>query len=452
MWRLEDIVRATKGTVLKKDREIFTNISTDSRTIGPGEFFVPILGKSFDGHAFIGKALERSLGGTLSRTDRPVPADARGTIVLVEDTNQALLDLAGFRRRLLTGKMICITGSNGKTTTKEILVSMMKRRYTLHYNEKNLNNLVGVPLSILSITGDPEIVIMELGTNMPGEIKKLGVTCEPEMSLITNVNPSHLEGLFSMEGILEEKLDIFRHTRKDGILFVNADDPALVSRYREIGHRTITFGIERETDWRFDITRDLGWEGCEFQITAPSGKITARTSLLGRHNHYNLLAASAIAATAGVDHENISLAIEEFHSYDKRFEPQPSSNGYIIIDDTYNANPSSMHWAIKTLQSLPTRGKRVAILGGMKELGDQSARYHREMGSQLKAAHDIGLVLLLGEETLDTFSEAGNGKTRHFLDRNELITYAQSHLKSGDSVLVKGSRAFRMEEIVEALA
>ncbi|MEN6616704.1 MAG: UDP-N-acetylmuramoyl-tripeptide--D-alanyl-D-alanine ligase [Syntrophorhabdus sp.] len=453
MWRLEDIVRATGGTVLKKDKEIFTNISTDSRTIGPDEFFVPILGKSFDGHAFIEKALARSLGGTLSRADHRVSfADTPGTIVLVEDTNQALLDLARFRRQTLTGKVICITGSNGKTTTKEILVSMMKKRYTVHYNEKNLNNLIGVPLSMLSITGNPEITIMELGTNMPGEIKKLAITCEPEMSLITNVNPSHLEGLFSMEGILEEKLDIFRYTKNDGTLFVNADDPALASRYREIGCQAVTFGIEREADWRLGITRDLGWEGSEFQIATPAGIIAARTSLLGVHNHYNILAAAAIAAAAGVDHPDIVSAIEEFHSYDKRFEPQPSSKGYMIIDDTYNANPSSMQWAIKTLESLPARGKKVAILGGMKELGDQSAHYHREIGSILKSAHDIGLVLLLGEETLDTFSEAGNGKARHFLDRDELIEYAQSHLKSGDTVLVKGSRAFRMEEIVEALA
>ncbi|MDD3845922.1 MAG: UDP-N-acetylmuramoyl-tripeptide--D-alanyl-D-alanine ligase [Syntrophorhabdaceae bacterium] len=451
MWRLEDIVKAVGGTVLKKGKEVFTGISTDSRTIGNGELFIPILGKSFDGHAFIRAALKRSGGGTLCRSDSPVPlADAEGTVILVEDTNQALLDLAYFKRGTLSGTFISITGSNGKTTTKEILVAMMKKRYAVHFNEKNLNNLIGVPMSILSIDGDPDICILELGTNTPGEIHRLAVMTDPDVSLITNVNPSHLEGLTSLEGILEEKLDLFRFTREDGKIFVNVDDPGISSRWRDTGRTAVTFGMDNDADFRLAVGEDLGWEGSAISITCPAGSIKARTGLLGRHNLYNILAAAAIASTFGVDDPLIGEVIEEFRSYDKRFQPTKTTKGHIIIDDTYNANPSSMQWAIGTLAALPAAGKKVAVLGGMKELGNESARYHRELGAYIKEA-GIGLVVLLGEETKNTLEELRGTVAVHFDDKKDLIGYVASHISAGDTILVKGSRAFEMEEIVEAL-
>ncbi len=451
MWRLEDIVKAVGGTVLKKGKEVFTAISTDSRTIGKGELFIPLLGRSFDGHAFIGAALKRSGGGTLCRADSPVSlADADGTVILVEDTNQALLDLARFKRNTLSGAFISITGSNGKTTTKEILAAMMKKRYGVHINEKNLNNLIGVPMSILSIAGDPDICILELGTNTPGEIRKLAVTTDPDASLITNVNPSHLEGLASLEGILEEKLDLFRYTREGGKIFVNVDDPGIAGRWRGPGRTAVTFGIDNDADFRLAVREDLGWEGSDVIITSPAGTIEARTSLLGRHNLYNILAAAAVASTMGVEGELIAGAIGEFVSYDKRFQPAMSSKGYVIIDDTYNANPSSMKWAIGTLAALPAAGKRVAVLGGMKELGDESARYHRELGAYLREA-ELGLIVLLGEETKDTMAELSGAPAAHFDGKEDLIGYVASQAGPGDTILVKGSRAFRMEDIVEAL-
>ncbi len=451
MWRLEDIVKAVGGTVLKKEKEVFTAISTDSRTIGKGELFIPILGKSFDGHTFIGAALKRSGGGTLCRADSPVSlADAGGTVILVEDTNQALLDLARFKRDSLSGTVISITGSNGKTTTKEILAAMMKKRYGVHFNEKNLNNLIGVPMSILSIAGDPDMCILELGTNTPGEIRKLAVATDPDASLITNVNPSHLEGLTSLEGILEEKLDLFRYTREGGRIFINIDDPGIAGRRHDVERTAVTFGIDNEADFRLTIRKDLGWEGSDVLITSPAETIEGRTPLLGRHNLYNILAAAAIASTMGVEGTLIAEAIGEFASYDKRFQPAMSSKGYVIIDDTYNANPSSMRWAISTLAALPAAGKRIAILGGMKELGEESSRYHRELGTYLGHA-GLGLIVLLGEEMKDTMAELSGAPAAHFDNKEDLVGYVTSQAGPGDTILVKGSRAFKMEEIVEAL-
>lgn len=452
MWRLEDIITAAKGTVLKKNKDVFTAISTDSRTIGDGELFIPIVGKSFDGHSFIEQALKVSRGGTLCRNDYPVSlADAPGTVILVEDTNQALLDIARFKRETLSATFISITGSNGKTTTKEILAAMLKGTFHVHYNEKNLNNLIGVPSSILTITGEPDVCILELGTNMPGEIKKLAVTTDPDISLITNVNPSHLEGLGSLDGILEEKLDLFRYTRVHGKILVNIDDPGIAARYRQTGHAATTFGIENDAYYRLRVIRDLGWEGSVISIISPAGTIEARTSLLGRHNFYNLLAAATTASVMGVDHHLIAGAIEEFSSYDKRLQPVKSSRGFVMVDDTYNANPSSMEWAIRTLNDLPSNGKKAVVLGGMKELGKDSASYHREMGIFLKNMNGIALIALFGEETAETFLELGNDRAVHFDDKEQLIDYIRSHLDPADTVLIKGSRAFKMEEIVEAL-
>ncbi len=451
MWRLEDIVKATGGTVLKKGKEVFAGISTDSRTIRDGELFIPIIGPNFDGHSFIEAALKRSGGGALCGSGSRVSlADAPGTVILVEDTGAALLDLARFRREKLSGKFIAITGSNGKTTTKEILVNMMKRRYTVHFNEKNLNNLIGVPMSILSITGDPEVCIFELGTNMPGEIKKLALAANPDLSLITNVNPSHLAGLGTIEGILEEKLDLFYNTREGGRVFVNADDPLIMPCYRDIKRAAFTFGIDNDAHYRLRVEEDLGWDGSRISITSAGGAIAAKTRLLGKHNLYNLLAAASVASSMGVDEAMIVQAVEEFTSYDKRFKPLKAKKGYVIIDDTYNANPSSMYWAIQTLAGLPSQGKRVAIIGGMKELGEDSVRYHRQLGSYLKAA-DIGLIALIGEEAREIYEELGPGRAELFDNSRELAEYVAARLDTGDTVLVKGSRAFKMEEIVEAL-
>jgi len=225
MWHLDEVLKATKGVTLRVEKETFTGISTDSRTIAEGELFVPITGKTFDAHMYLLDAYERSNGGTICEKEREaLCVTLQGTIVLVEDAEQALLDLARYKLQKTQATRIAITGSNGKTTTKEMLVDMAKRAFPVHFNEKNYNNIVGVSKSILSIKGEPEFCIFELGTNSKGEIGRLARAVEPDLSLITNINPSHLEGLGDIEGVLEEKLDLFHLTKEGGTIFVNADD------------------------------------------------------------------------------------------------------------------------------------------------------------------------------------------------------------------------------------
>ncbi|HEX2965720.1 MAG TPA: UDP-N-acetylmuramoyl-tripeptide--D-alanyl-D-alanine ligase [Syntrophorhabdaceae bacterium] len=452
MWRLDEVLKAVNGTAYRTQRDVFTNVSTDSRTIRQGDLFIPITGPNFDGHKFIGEAYEKTHAGAFCEKSRlDTCRNAPGTIILVEDTTQALLDLARYTRERLSSTCIAITGSNGKTTTKEILVHMLRKSFSVHFNEKNFNNLIGVSQSVLAIDKEPEICVFELGTNSPGEIRKLAVMSQPDMSIITNVNPSHLEGLGSMEGVLREKLDLFHLTREGGKIFVNADDPYIMQASKDIRNRvSITYGMTDDAMFHLRVQEDLGWDGSRVVIAFGKDKIDARTSLIGKHNLYNVLAAASIAYTAGVEKTRITEAIETFNSFDKRLKPSVTGRGFAVIDDTYNANPASMEWALKTLLELPSSGKRIAILGDMRELGNRSTDYHRELGKFISSIN-LPVVALIGEEMEEAYRMLGADKARFFKSKAPLIDYILAIAKKGDTVLVKGSRILKMEEIVEAL-
>jgi UDP-N-acetylmuramoyl-tripeptide--D-alanyl-D-alanine ligase len=453
MWHIDQIVKAVNGTPLRIEREFFSSISTDSRSIQDGELFIPLSGNNFDGHAFIPLAYDKSHGGSLCEKGRDdIAGSAKGTIILVDNTLQALIDLAKFKRRQTKAKYIAITGSNGKTTTKEILVHIIKNNFTVHYNEKNYNNIIGVSKSILSMEGASEICVFELGTNSKGEIRTLAGIIEPDVSLITNINPSHLEGLFDLDGVLEEKLSLFQGTTEGGTILLNADDPYLHARYKNgTKHTVSSFGIVHSADFNLAIIEDLGWKGYNISLKLSLDTVKTKTGLLGIHNLYNILAAASIAYTLDAGTNHIARAIESFNSYSMRFQPVESKKGYMIVDDTYNANPSSMQWAIKTLLNLPCRGKRIAILGDMKELGEKTSHYHKELGRFL-SENGIPMVVLMGEYVKDTFQELGNSNAKIFESKQPLIEYVSKHVEEGDVILVKGSRILKMEEIVEALA
>jgi UDP-N-acetylmuramoyl-tripeptide--D-alanyl-D-alanine ligase len=451
MWNVNEILKAVRGVAYRIERETFSGISTDSRSIAEGELFIPINGKTFDGHTFIVDANKRSNGGALCEKGREdMIREARGTVILVDDTTRALLDIAHYKRRLTKGTFIAITGSNGKTTTKEILVAIIGGGHQVHFNKKNFNNLIGVSTSILTIEGDHEFLVFELGTNSRGEIRQLTEVTEPDVSLITNINPSHLQGLNDLEGVLEEKLDLFRHTKEGGHILVNADDPSLFPRYKDVGHVPHTFGMRNDVDFQLVVDEDRKWEGYDFALRFFGDSVKVRTNLLGRHNLYNILAASSIAYLVGISAAQIKDAVETFNPYAMRFKPIRAKQGYIVVDDSYNANPSSVQWAISTLSGLPCSGKRMAVLGDMKELGDKTAFYHEELGRFLKASN-VDAVMLIGEEVKGVLKELNNGRAKLFDDKPSLIDYVKHQISGGDVVLIKGSRAAKMEDIVEAL-
>ncbi len=450
MWPLETIIQGVNGTAQQVERTTFSAISTDSRTIGPGEFFIPLKGPHFDGHLFIDEAYGRSGGGSLcDRTRQEVYTLARGTVILVDDTNEALLDLASHKRGQTPAAFVAITGSNGKTTTKELLVHLVKGVIPVVSNEKNYNNQVGVAKTMLAIEGSPDYCIFELGTNHRGEIRRLTRMVRPHMSLITNIAPSHLAGLVDLEGVRGEKLDLFEGTLPGGAIFINADDPSLAP-YKSADCTLYTFSMKDKADFMLQVTADIGLEGFEIAFNLRGEKVRARTRLLGRHNLSNVLAAATLAFSMGVKGATLADGLGTFEPYKGRFRPVISGGGYTIIDDTYNANPASMEWAVTTLSSLPCKGKRIAILGDMRELGDRSDEYHRGLGRLIRASN-LSLVLAVGEAMKVAAREAGNGRVHLFDDKKGLVDFVRGGLDRDDIVLVKGSRALGLDEVVEAL-
>jgi UDP-N-acetylmuramoyl-tripeptide--D-alanyl-D-alanine ligase len=451
VWSAEAIIEGVKGTPFRVEKDAFCAISTDSRIIGRDEFFVPLKGPNFNGHDFIEVAYEKTGGGSLCDKNRADIQDrAKGTLILVDDTNQGLTDLARYKRHKTSGTFMAITGSNGKTTTKELLVNIVGNYFSFVCNEKNFNNNIGVAKAMLAIDKSPDYALFELGTNHPGEIELLAGMVEPQISLITNVTPSHLEGLFDLEGVRKEKLSLFDATLPGGKIVINADDPSLSSYKVKPDLQALTFGIHKSADFTLKVIEDKGLNGFDIILTFPQGEIVTSTLLSGRHNLYNVLAASALASIMGMPADLIGRAIAAFDAYKGRFKPVKSSRGYIVIDDAYNANPSSMRWAINTVAGLPSKGKKITIIGDMKELGNRSEAYHRELGHNI-ASSDVSLALLLGQETKVISELLGNSRSKHFDNREALIDYALTKLHRDDIVLVKGSHSLGMDKIVEAL-
>jgi UDP-N-acetylmuramoyl-tripeptide--D-alanyl-D-alanine ligase len=451
MWQLDDLLKAVHGTLLHKEREQFVAISTDSRSIKKGELFIPLIGPKFDGHDFVLGACIKSGGGSLCQKGREAACQgAGGTIILVEDTTKALLDLARHKRKQLSGTFVAITGSNGKTTTKELLAHVMSEFAPVAYNEKNYNNNIGVSQTILSITGQPAYCILELGTNHPGEIALLAELVEPDLSTITNIHASHLEGLGDIAGIFREKVSLFERTKEGGAIFINIDDPTLRPVAERPMRRAYTYAIELPADFMLSREEARGIGGFDLELSLQGEKVRTTTRLLGTHNLYNIVAAVAIAHVCGVRRETIREKLATFEPFAGRFRAITSKKGYTIIDDAYNANPASMEWAIETLEQLPCKGKKIAILGEMKELGEKNAYYHRELGRLLKRS-GLSTILFFGEAARAAYDEMNNGRAKFFDDKAALIAHAAALARRDDLILVKGSRAMKMNEVVEGL-
>lgn len=449
MYSYEEIVKAVSGEVVKLKSRTFSGISTDSRTIKRGELFIPLRGKRFDGHDFIRQAMERDGSGTLCQRERVGSiVDLDCTIISVKDTHEALLRIAALKRDRLHSKVVGITGSCGKTTTKELLVNILKRSFRVSFNEKNLNNQIGVPLSLLSIEGEPEVCVFELGTSLPGEIGNLTRLVRPHISAITNIYPAHLEGLKSIEGVIEEKLDIFRFTEEGGTLLVNSESP--IREYKDPKRRIFLFGRDQNSDFFFEVQEDLGWRGYKVRLTLLGEKLEVRTRLLGMHNLYNVILASSISYLLGMDLETIKEGIEDFSPTNMRMAPILSKGGYKVIDDSYNANPASMEWALRTFSGLPSEGRKIVVLGDMKELGEDSENYHRQIGRLLRTC-DFDSILLYGEMMRACYEELSDRDAKYFERKEDIVRHLKEILREGDSVLIKGSRSLGLDSVVEEI-
>jgi UDP-N-acetylmuramoyl-tripeptide--D-alanyl-D-alanine ligase len=431
-------------------------VSIDSRTIKEGELFVALRGDRFDGHDFVSDAIRRGAWGALverSALESKYPTlSALKNIYPVEDTLLSLQEMSLMHRRNFDLPVIAVTGSNGKTTTKEMLASILAQRGPVLKNEGNLNNHIGVPLTLLRLGPSHKTAIIEMGMSNLGEIEALTRLAMPDVGVITNIGPAHLEFLGSTDAVAQAKGELLAGMRPDGTAVLNADDPYFDALRAKCQGQVLSFGIEKQADVRAtDIRMEKDLTDC--RIAALGGNVPVRLRTVGRHNVYNALAAAAAALAVDVPIETVKFGLEAFQPVAMRSELK-ERKGVTILADCYNANPGSMKAALETLASL-RRGRKnlIAVLGDMLELGAAGPDAHRAVGA---AAARLGVDLLIAlgaskHHIADGALQAGMGRERVFEadSASRAASLLRERAKPGDTVLIKGSRGMKMEKILE---
>jgi UDP-N-acetylmuramoyl-tripeptide--D-alanyl-D-alanine ligase len=459
-WSREEILLATGGEMVREGKEvIFGDVVTDSREVGKGSVFVALKGERFDGHAFLRDAVLRSAGCLVVHDRTPFSHLRDATVIRVRDTLKALGDLAHYRREKMAPKVLAITGSNGKTTTKEMVAAILERaslegrslRGKVLKTEGNYNNLVGLPLTLLRLRGKERVTVLELGTSCPGEIRRLTEIANPDIGLITSVAPAHLTGLSTLVGVAREKGELFQRMDTRGIAVVNLDDPWVRRLGKKFKGEKITYGKKGEVTG--ESCKALGVKGMEFTLRVGSRRRRIRLRLSGEHNILNAVGAAAMAYGLGVEVEAMRRGLEAVKPFPMRMELE-RWKGIGIINDAYNANPSSTEAAVKTLAKIPGRGEKIAILGDMLELGRESRKCHLELGKQV-ARYRVDRLYLLGDFA-DQVKEGailgGMEEGRVIIRKNhrELAWMVRNRVRRGDWLLFKGSRGMNMEKVLTA--
>lgn len=457
---IEEVLKATGGKLLQGGRSaFFKGISTDSRTVMEGELFIALKGARFDGHHFAKEVLEKKAGGVVIEEDKAGEIRWNGyrsrAVIAVKDTLSALGDLAHDWRRKYRTPVVALTGSNGKTTTKEMIAACLETTFPVLKTKGNLNNLIGLPLTLLTLTEKERIVVLEMGMNVPGEIRRLTEIAEPDIGLITNIQKVHLKGLGSLERIKEEKGELFRRMRRDGTILVNQDDPQVIDLARHHLGQKITFGIEHPAEVMAKEIRLRGAEGTSFTLILEGEMMEIHLRLLGRHFVPNALSAVAVACLFGVEVRQAKEALEHFQPFPMRMEIIPLKGEKTLINDAYNANPNSMELALETLTEVKGKGRAFAVLGDMLELGGFTREAHEQLGEKVSQL-SIDFLVAMGEEAPVVVGSAiRHGfpieKASVVESHSEAISRLRSMMQEGDWVLVKGSRRMAMEKIVEGL-
>lgn len=454
-----DILKATGGELLGGDREaFFMGLSTDTRTLKRGEIFLALRGEHFDGHVFVHEALTRGAAGAIVQKGHPgsgaVASFAPKPLIAVPETLRALGDLARFWRDKFCLPIVGITGSNGKTSTKEMIAFLLEERFTVLKNPGSFNNLVGLPLTLLDLGPSHEIAVVEMGTNVPGEIRRLTEIARPTVGVITNIGQAHLEGIGSLESLIKEKGDLFRTMGEGGVLAVNQNDPHVLALARDCPTRKIVFGIDTEADVMIDQIQWRGARGVGFRLAIGKQRVSVDFPLMGPQSIHNVAAAVAVASLFETRVEEIKRRLERFKPLPMRMEIV-SLRGVTFINDAYNANPQSVEMALSALSRGSGKGRAFVVLGEMLELGDISKAAHRAVGRHIGALNVAG-VFLLGDHASDLADgaiEAGMNPRNVWIvqGHNEIASLLKNLVRPGDWILVKGSRRMRMERVIEIL-
>ena len=418
-------------------------ICTDSRRLRPGQIFWVLRGENFDGHDFVEPALKD--GAQAAVVEKQALPRFRGKdlpLIAVPDTLLALQQLAALHRNRFKGTVLALTGSNGKTTTKEMIATVLASKMVVHKTEGNLNNHIGCPLTLLELREKHQAAVIELGSNHPGEIATLAEITRPDQALVTNIGQAHMEFFKTREKVAAEKLSLFEQVVPKGVIFRNQDD-SFISGYQRAKTEVVSYSIKKSARVRGRIL-GLDDRGCATWRLNDSTDI--QLQIPGAHNVSNALAAAAVGLYYGLNAQEIKAALEAYRQTDKRM--QVVNLGAVkVLNDSYNANPDSMTAAIEALQKMQTTGKCFFVLGDMKELGTQSATLHKQILQ--KATRSGGVTLVTGPEMIQAATEIEG--VRAFHEKYDLAAYLDKHLQDGDLVLLKGSRGMQMEKILDYL-
>jgi UDP-N-acetylmuramoyl-tripeptide--D-alanyl-D-alanine ligase len=428
---------------------VIERISTDSRTIKPGELFVALRGENFDAHDFLAQVVERGAAGAIVSRDSPSKLPAKFAILRAADTLVAYQNLASHYRKSLLLKVLAITGSNGKTSTKDFVASILGRAFRVTKTEGNFNNHVGLPRTILEANRDHEVAVWELGMNHRGEIAALSKIAAPDAAIITNIGIAHIEFMGSREAIAEEKGALAESISPSGFLILNADDEWSASVAKRTRTRVIFAGINAGTVRAIDVEQSP--VGSEFTIIEEAHRVRAQLPVPGLHMVQNAVLAVAAGRAFGVSLEDCAAGLAAAPLTKARLQVR-EIHGVQFIDDSYNANPDSMKAALRTLIELDADGKRIAVLGKMLELGSESERGHREVG-ETAAALGVDHLIAVDNETIARAAQnAGLENTAIAKDAGDAAEMVSEIASAGDLVLIKGSRSARMERVLEEYA
>ncbi|HYM49639.1 MAG TPA: UDP-N-acetylmuramoyl-tripeptide--D-alanyl-D-alanine ligase [Candidatus Limnocylindrales bacterium] len=451
---VDEILEATGGVLVTGPAaRAFSRLHTDSREVTAGGLFWALRGETQDGHAYIGQALERGAGGIVCQVP-PASTVSGATVIRVPDTLQALFAMTRWKLDRLRVPIVAITGSSGKTTTKELVAHVLARRLRVHKSAGNLNTYTGVPMTVFEMDAADSVLVMEYAMSRAGEIAELTAIAPPQVAVVLNVGLAHVGLLGSIEAVAAAKRELVEGLAPGGVAVLNADDPRVDAMAPAAG-RVVRYGRASQADVRAEDVVLRGLEGSSFRLVTRSGEAEVALTIPGAHSVSNALAAAAVALEFGFDPREVAAALRGFKPPERRLRIVSGKAGSTIIDDCYNANPSSMRAALEVLRMAPTGATRIAVLGDMLELGDHAQAAHEELGAL--AARSTDRLIAIGTQAAVVVEAAHRAGLRGAdavvaRDLADAVLQIEPALHRGAYVLVKGSRGMRMEGIVAALS
>lgn len=445
---VKDILEVTGGTLLCGDENYeIINFSTDSRKMQEGYLFVPMLGEKVDGHRFIESALQN--GGATFTQEHDEMNDSHPWI-RVEDTKKAMQQVARWYRNKMQFPVIAVTGSVGKTTTREMITRVLEAGFHVFHTEGNYNSQVGVPLTIARMAGEEEVAVLEAGMSQVGEMTELEKMIQPKIAVFTNIGVAHIENLGTRDNICKEKMELAKNIDQNGAIFLNGDDAILMEHKEEFKGKVFTYGTSEQCDYQ---AKDVRTESGKMMFTyVRNGKeMPIVMDVLGQHNVLNALAAFGVAEFLGLSIEKVCHQFEDFKGTRQQVHVL---SDYTIIDDTYNASPDSMKASLNVLADMTCSGKKIAVLADMLELGENSEKYHREIGTVV-AEKKIDVLYVLGDYSKFLWEQAKQERPvlegKVFDSREELMNSLKTIIEKGDLILLKGSNGMKLSEIAKGL-